>query len=185
MTVAVGHVVVFVQENHTTDNYFRSMRAWVPTSPPTGRCSPTPQPRISRTTEPPTRSGCTPSRPQPARPPPTPNSTPLPCCPTTPTSPRLEPFWRTTAQGSARTRPPTTCCLSGGRARPCATHPAPKPNRCGTCPRCWDTLANTAWLGRPTPAAPPIQSPSTGSYRAPRTSCAATRSSPTPLICRG
>jgi len=24
----VGHVVVFVQENHTTDNYFRSMRAW-------------------------------------------------------------------------------------------------------------------------------------------------------------
>jgi hypothetical protein len=28
MTVAVGHVVVFVQENHTTDNYFRSMRAW-------------------------------------------------------------------------------------------------------------------------------------------------------------
>ncbi|MDQ2709440.1 MAG: hypothetical protein M3Z25_18240 [Actinomycetota bacterium] len=28
MTVAVGHVVVFVQENHTTDNYFRSMRGW-------------------------------------------------------------------------------------------------------------------------------------------------------------
>jgi hypothetical protein len=28
MTGAVGHVVVFVQENHTTDNYFRSMRAW-------------------------------------------------------------------------------------------------------------------------------------------------------------
>jgi hypothetical protein len=28
MTAAVGHVVVFVQENHTTDNYFRSMRAW-------------------------------------------------------------------------------------------------------------------------------------------------------------
>ena len=28
MTSAVGHVVVFVQENHTTDNYFRSMRAW-------------------------------------------------------------------------------------------------------------------------------------------------------------
>jgi len=25
---AVPHVVVFVQENHTTDNYFRSMRAW-------------------------------------------------------------------------------------------------------------------------------------------------------------
>jgi len=24
----VQHVVVFVQENHTTDNYFRSMRAW-------------------------------------------------------------------------------------------------------------------------------------------------------------
>jgi len=24
----VGWVVVFVQENHTTDNYFRSMRAW-------------------------------------------------------------------------------------------------------------------------------------------------------------
>ena len=24
----VGHVVVFVQENHTTDNYFRWMRAW-------------------------------------------------------------------------------------------------------------------------------------------------------------
>jgi len=28
MTGAVKHVVVFVQENHTTDNYFRSMRAW-------------------------------------------------------------------------------------------------------------------------------------------------------------
>jgi phospholipase C len=28
MTGAVGHVVVFVQENHTTDNYFRSMRGW-------------------------------------------------------------------------------------------------------------------------------------------------------------
>jgi hypothetical protein len=28
MTTAVRHVVVFVQENHTTDNYFRSMRAW-------------------------------------------------------------------------------------------------------------------------------------------------------------
>jgi hypothetical protein len=28
MVDAVGHVVVFVQENHTTDNYFRSMRAW-------------------------------------------------------------------------------------------------------------------------------------------------------------
>ena len=28
MTASVGHVVVFVQENHTTDNYFRSMRAW-------------------------------------------------------------------------------------------------------------------------------------------------------------
>ena len=28
MTDAVGHVVIFVQENHTTDNYFRSMRAW-------------------------------------------------------------------------------------------------------------------------------------------------------------
>jgi len=27
MTAQVGHVVVFVQENHTTDNYFRSMRA--------------------------------------------------------------------------------------------------------------------------------------------------------------
>jgi phospholipase C len=24
----VAHVVIFVQENHTTDNYFRSMRAW-------------------------------------------------------------------------------------------------------------------------------------------------------------
>ena len=28
MTGTVNHVVVFVQENHTTDNYFRSMRAW-------------------------------------------------------------------------------------------------------------------------------------------------------------
>ncbi len=28
MAASVGHVVVFVQENHTTDNYFRSMRAW-------------------------------------------------------------------------------------------------------------------------------------------------------------
>jgi len=28
MTASVGHVVVFVQENHTTDNYFRSMSAW-------------------------------------------------------------------------------------------------------------------------------------------------------------
>ncbi len=28
MAPAVGHVVVFVQENHTTDNYFRSMRSW-------------------------------------------------------------------------------------------------------------------------------------------------------------
>jgi hypothetical protein len=28
MTALVGHVVVFVQENHTTDNYFASMRAW-------------------------------------------------------------------------------------------------------------------------------------------------------------
>jgi hypothetical protein len=28
MTASVGHVVVFVQENHTTDNYFRSMRPW-------------------------------------------------------------------------------------------------------------------------------------------------------------
>ncbi len=28
MVATVQHVVVFVQENHTTDNYFRSMRAW-------------------------------------------------------------------------------------------------------------------------------------------------------------
>jgi len=28
MAAVLGHVVVFVQENHTTDNYFRSMRAW-------------------------------------------------------------------------------------------------------------------------------------------------------------
>jgi len=28
MANPVGHVVVFVQENHTTDHYFRSMRAW-------------------------------------------------------------------------------------------------------------------------------------------------------------
>ncbi len=28
MAAALKHVVVFVQENHTTDNYFRSMRAW-------------------------------------------------------------------------------------------------------------------------------------------------------------
>ena len=28
MAATVKHVVVFVQENHTTDNYFRSMRAW-------------------------------------------------------------------------------------------------------------------------------------------------------------
>lgn len=28
MSARVGHVVVFVQENHTTDNYFPSMRAW-------------------------------------------------------------------------------------------------------------------------------------------------------------
>jgi len=28
MTASVKHVVVFVQENHTTDNYFRSMAAW-------------------------------------------------------------------------------------------------------------------------------------------------------------
>jgi len=28
MTSKVNHVVVFVQENHTTDNYFRSMAAW-------------------------------------------------------------------------------------------------------------------------------------------------------------
>jgi hypothetical protein len=28
MTASVGHVVVFVQENHTTDNYFRSMSGW-------------------------------------------------------------------------------------------------------------------------------------------------------------
>jgi Phosphoesterase family len=28
MSDAVGHVVIFVQENHTTDNYFRSMHAW-------------------------------------------------------------------------------------------------------------------------------------------------------------
>jgi len=28
MAGTVGHVVVFVQENHTTDNYFSSMRAW-------------------------------------------------------------------------------------------------------------------------------------------------------------
>jgi hypothetical protein len=28
MAALVAHVVVFVQENHTTDNYFRSMRAW-------------------------------------------------------------------------------------------------------------------------------------------------------------
>lgn len=25
---AVAHVVVFMQENHTIDNYFRSMRTW-------------------------------------------------------------------------------------------------------------------------------------------------------------
>ncbi len=25
---SVQHIVVFVQKNHTTDNYFRSMRAW-------------------------------------------------------------------------------------------------------------------------------------------------------------
>jgi phospholipase C len=28
VATAVKHVVVFVQENHTTDNYFRSMRPW-------------------------------------------------------------------------------------------------------------------------------------------------------------
>src|SRR4051794_38518003 len=28
MAALVDHVVVFVQENHTTDNYFRSLRGW-------------------------------------------------------------------------------------------------------------------------------------------------------------
>jgi D-arabinose 1-dehydrogenase-like Zn-dependent alcohol dehydrogenase len=28
MAQMVDHVVVFTQENHTTDNYFSSMRAW-------------------------------------------------------------------------------------------------------------------------------------------------------------
>jgi hypothetical protein len=28
MAARVAHVVVFVQENHTTDNYVRSMRPW-------------------------------------------------------------------------------------------------------------------------------------------------------------
>jgi phospholipase C len=28
MASTVQHVIIFVQENHTTDNYFRSMRAW-------------------------------------------------------------------------------------------------------------------------------------------------------------
>ncbi len=28
----VTHVVIFVQENHTTDNYFRSMAVTAPTS---------------------------------------------------------------------------------------------------------------------------------------------------------
>ena len=28
MAQIVDHVVVFTQENHTTDNYFRAMRAW-------------------------------------------------------------------------------------------------------------------------------------------------------------
>jgi phospholipase C len=28
MAQIVDHVVVFTQENHTTDNYFSSMRAW-------------------------------------------------------------------------------------------------------------------------------------------------------------
>ena len=36
MTALVRHVVVFVQENHTTDNYFQSMRAG-PTWPPVNR----------------------------------------------------------------------------------------------------------------------------------------------------
>jgi len=54
VAAAVAHVVVFVQENHTIDNYSRSMRAWganvasdCPTSPnppgpdrPHNRCCP-------------------------------------------------------------------------------------------------------------------------------------------------
>ncbi|HET9649489.1 MAG TPA: hypothetical protein VFP34_14850 [Microlunatus sp.] len=36
MARGVDHVVVFTQEDHTTDNYFTSMRAWGRTRPPAG-----------------------------------------------------------------------------------------------------------------------------------------------------
>jgi len=52
VAAAVAHVVVFVQENHTTDNYFRAMRAWGANIAPAWPVSPNPADRAAGSVSP-------------------------------------------------------------------------------------------------------------------------------------
>ena len=109
MAKIVDRVVVFTQENHTTDNYFTSMRAWganVATGWPT-------QPNPPAHDQGHTRAayakwlhaqanGTLTSAAHT-------QSTPTRSCRTTRGWPRPQRSWKTTAPGSARTPPRTTC----------------------------------------------------------------------------
>ena len=104
-------VVIMVQENHTTDNYFRSMRACganvadrrADPTQPAHHDHPHTRARLLEVADTPNR------RATPRRRPYTPSSTRSRCCRSTPTSPRPGRSWRTTVRGSAPTPPPTTC----------------------------------------------------------------------------
>ena len=143
MTASVGHVVAFVQENHTTDNYFRSMSAWGanvatdwPVQPnPPAKDQPHNRAAYAKwlhaqqagTTSPATHT----------------QFDTVAVLPYYAYLAATGPSWRTTARVSERTPPLTTCCSLVGRPPPCATLPAPRPHRCGTCPRSWATPATT------------------------------------------
>jgi hypothetical protein len=89
MAASVGHVVVFVQENHTTDNYFRSMRAWGANVVDDWPIQPNPPLKDHAHTRAAYAKWL--HAQQAGSPPPcTPSSTPSPCCPTTPIWPRRE-----------------------------------------------------------------------------------------------
>ena len=144
MTASVGHVVVFVQENHTTDNYFRSMSAWGanvtadwPVQPnPPAKDQPHNRAAYAKwlhaqqagTTSPATHT----------------QFDTVAVLPYYAYLAATGASWRTTARVSERTPPRTTCLSLAARAPPCATRPAHRPHRCGTCPRSWATRATTS-----------------------------------------
>ncbi len=148
MATRVGHVVVFVQENHTTDNYFRWMRAWGanvaadwPLQPnPPARDQPHNRAAYARWLHA-QRAGA-----------------PSPATRTQFDTARVLPFYAYLAatgaflenhcSGFGTNSTPNHLLIVGGqspgRARRCATRRARRRSRCGTCRRCPGTRRSTA-----------------------------------------